>query len=65
MTQKKIVIAQLNAKHLKKTSQNSSYYLLQLTFHPNLTRLYFQLTGTKTPTLKTNSLLYLFPKKNK
>ena len=60
-----IIIAQLNAKHLKKTSQNSSYYLLQITFHQNLTRLYSQLTESKTSSLKTSQPLYLFSEKNK
>jgi len=65
MTKPGIIIAQLTSKKLKKTSQNHSYYLLQLVLYKNLTQLYFQLTGTKSPTLKTNAPLYLFPEKNK
>jgi len=65
MTKKGIIIAQLTSKKLKKTSQNHSYYLLQLVLYKNLTQLYFQLTGTKSLTLKNKFPLYLFPEKNK
>ena len=63
-TKPRITIARLTKKQLRKTKENHSYYLLHLTLHPNLIRLYFQLTGKKSPTLKTNSALYLFPEKN-
>ena len=59
-----IIIALLTKKQLRKTKENHSYYLLHLIPQPSLTRLYFQLTGKKSPTLKTNSALYLFPEKN-
>jgi len=59
-----IIIALLTKKQLRKTKENHSYYLFHLTPYPSLTRLYFQLTGQKSPTLKTNSALYLFPEKN-
>jgi len=61
---KRITIALLTKKQLHKTKQNHAYYLLHLTPQPSLTRLYFQLTGQKSPSLKTNSVLYLFPEKN-
>lgn len=60
----KIAIAHLSEKYLRKTKENKSYYLLYLTLHKSLTRLYSQLTKTKTCSLKSKPL-YLFPEKNK
>jgi hypothetical protein len=66
MNQKGIVIAYLLQKYRKKTKAGQTYYLLSVTIQQNLTKMYFQLTKKKWPTLRNNSQpLYLFTNQNK
>lgn len=61
-----IVIAELIDKTIKKDKNQDTYWILKLSICKRLTEMYFELKGTKQPTLLSNDKpLYVFSNRNK
>lgn len=61
-----LVIAELIEKTIKKDKNKDTYWILKLSICKRLTEMYFELKGTKQPTLLSNERpLYCFSNRNK
>ena len=61
-----LAIITLKEKYQRVSKNKEKYYLLTYQFQPTLTKRYFELTGAKKPTLKSNRKpLFLFNGKKK